>query len=49
MINKIIKKMADKPLSLETKKTIICIFMVTISTINDLGIYACSEQALLRQ
>ena len=33
MINKIIKKMADKPLSLETKKTIICIFMVTISTI----------------
>ena len=33
MLNKIMKKMADKPLSLETKKTITCIFMVTISTI----------------
>lgn len=33
MFNKIMKKMANKPLSLETKKTIMCIFMVTISTI----------------
>lgn len=33
MIRKIAKKMASKPLSLETKKTIVCIVMVTISTI----------------
>ena len=33
MLEKITKKMANKPLSLETKKTITCIIMVTISTI----------------
>lgn len=33
MMDKIIKKMVGKPLSLETKKTIACIIMVTISTI----------------